>query len=1405
MARSKSWTESQQPENQYTYGQYWFNVIAMMLIAAVLIGFAIYWAWPTAKETTRVFLVRADAKAELRAIPFQENDFVELEGAFTQDEIFVLHEFNDKDSFDLTASLKEQSHEQTTAIIICSAIGAVDSESHPVLRSTTSSGPGIPVKQFLEEFVENAKCEQFIVVLDCGHDYSQPSAYLNEGNFIPGDDFNEFVSAVDRLVASGDVTDKPLAVITSTDVGEIPLYSYNQRRTLFGLALQNTLGQPHATVADLHQSLVQYCYEHGGEAAQTPRLFTSGQSKDLPEIASLKISRKDEDEDEEKKEDSELVTSVQDDKTEKELKQIANFWAERDQVVDDFKKAKLLLPEDFDTAKWENSIEQITESTAMLRSSKLQSLISIGDFSPARNRNAVNQIIAKFPGLLQSEEDGSLLDESNASNANAPSFSNNGLVDPTTKRDIAKAFLTQHRAKLRAKYYLAIFDSLSWLDNSESLNNFEQAVKELNSSLGNPLFSNPTVNASDVDTLRLAANEIAGKDELAIRRLKQLCGFLGGNSDNRHGCTREMAIVALLDSPLIESGSTNPEATPQIHERLGLMKALEKDVSGVGEQRITSDIRKTSSSRRHDLYASFQNFHLPLNDKEKDSLVNSRIHDSIAYYLTVGRSYLLDLNVTPLKRVFNISLKDRENLIKMKQVDMNATVIDLGLALNSGDLDGQKVNLVCELKSESPFEIIGGTKVGNTVHLKDSDGKIQIRATKNAAEAETGSKQVLKVRVENKYREISFTRNELEDSIDIPLALPGENRVELSIAMSGKPIRGSVLRPWPNRNESVEFSIRNFFHKERTLQATLYACKSIPEHSIMPGNIDEKVKAESIRDLGSLLAVAQSSPIKLGKGVPGTPSEPEVISWSPAEPNPNLKLLGSDKPVVQGLLCRVVDITAETPSVVEDIWISIFPDTRDFAEKTLVLKRDKVKLGFAKKDFFKGKPAKLRFWLGNKDVSGPISIEPQIDSAEDRVVVDEWESTIQKFKSNVPLLHIDVDGWPRRHTYVFENGQFQDVSSDSRYRSIEFIVPPSKPDAPGIKFKKIGTNDSNVKFAYGYKQKTGSPFVDGVLKVNCDIVNQFRFPSSKDYFEVKYANDRPERYFFPRNIESFMAVDPANPKRFSLRTAVSDFTQRKELEIESYKVDPTAFVIDGGKPEKLDGRDVTQIIFDDVGPSRPEVEIVTLSKKIVPGKQVVFSVGNVKDVGVGVISGITTSKISAAILQPSAPKEKPIGFQKLVGSNNLVFVAPEQLGSYELKIYISDRIGNKSQAGTARFNVYAKPKVVKKKAPEKKKIVATPKPVTHVLKVVVQVASSPLEAGQEPDLKIEPAEGVSVNRKSGDTFEFTGLKAGQEYVVSGTFKLTTGFGVETKGKTSPWKIPQESPRKRTATKALRLQ
>ena len=1375
MARSKSWAESQQAENQYTYGQYWFNVMAMLLIALALIALLVYVLWPQPQASTKVFLIRPDAGSEIRSIPFQENDFEGLKNTFKEDEVVKLDDFNDKDSFDqFSVNLKDKldGAGPTTAIVICSAIGAVEKEGNPILRPTTSRGKNIEVKEFLKKFVSAIDCQRYVVILDCGHDYSKSREYFENSEFQQGDDFNKFTTAVEELVNSKDLTEKSLAVITANGDGEVPLYSYNKRRTLFGLALQDALASPHANVDELCKSLVGYCHLHGGDAAQTPEVFKSLKFDEGElEIAGLSVRSKKQEPD----------VPVQDGATTKGLKQIADFWRDRDEVESKFATAEetLLLPADFETA-WETAIKLIVEKTADLRNGKRLTRGDIGDFEEPTVLREARKITNKFPGLFTSIEFAN----------NSASQSKSSKVDPRARRDIAKAFVVHHRGKLKARYHMAIFESLSWLDNSTSLKNYEEAINELISPsvLSNPLFDDAVAEENELDAYRKAHLDISDKIIVVDSQLKKLCEYLGG--DDKYGFTREMALMCLLDSPLIESGNLDPDAVRDDHKRDGLMDALEREGFDSG-RRLTVDIRKANSERRNKIFAKLKELCSPPSEPEFES----RKHDSIAYYMNVGRSKLLDLKVNPKPIVYNLALKNRDELESKKQlIEREETKIALRLiaTANSKPFD-TKFNLVCELPPNAPFKILNGTQEGNLVRINNSDGKILIKAIKNADDGGAGSDHFLTVKSDDGKKFANKVK-----PIVIPLALPGEDRIELVLAMLGdesgnatRPIPGfpSTLRPLPNRKESFEMSLVNHYHRSRTVKATLYACKSI--EGIMPGIIDEEVKEKTRVGIGQLPVIAVSVPVDLKEG---KLREPVKINWS-AEPEPDskTKMMGPGDSAIQGLLCRVVELAEEGENVAtpKDFWIPVFPEDGDLFTRNLRLVRatGEVKLDYVKSELGKNKAIELVCSLSD-EVLGRSKI-PKGEDTGSQVIISNWD----KVKSENDLLHIGVDGWPRRYSFIVENGQFLDaLSNESRetpFPNIEFDVDRRKTNTKSFELKDVASDDPKVRQAWGYSSKEGERTVEGDLKITCDMHNHFQFPDSRDSVKVKFGNDL-QKFFYPRDVKSFVSLDPDNPARLNLKSEVTDFS--KSLKVENdYEIDPIAIQTD--LPSSMTGRDITRIIFDNQPPKPPRFQIK--SGKIYPKKWVeIINLSPPVDArgGVGVDQDIKKA-FQATVYKDGAEVKLP-----WKGSSGGFRFEVKEIGSYRLSCSFIDRLGNDSKSTFKSFRVDPVP--LKPKEPPKKKVVKKlPKPVTHVLKVTVFVGSARLQAGQKPDLTISPDDGINMQRTGGDTFEFTGLKPDVEYSVAGEYKLTTGFGVETKGETKPWKALKDQ---RETTKLLTL-
>ena len=1397
MSRAKSWSESQQPDNQYTYGQYWFNVIAMLLIALALIAVLIYLLWPQPQASTKVFLVRPETGSEVRSIPFQKSDFDGLKNSFVENEVMELDSFNDKASFEqVIVNLKDRLNgsSPTTAIVVCSAIGAVGEEGHPILRTTTSKGGNIEVKEFLTDFVSAVDCERYIVILDCGHDYSRPLKYFKDSKFQPGDDFNKFTTAVQKLVETGDLTEQPLAVILANGDGEVPLYSYNKRRTLFGLALQDVFSKSHhETVDSLCTSLVEYCRLHGGGAAQTPQVFKSQKFVEGKlRIAGLSVlkSESDEKEDEPEEGESEEDIKFQVKATTDDLKKIVGFWTDRDDVESNFetKEETLLLPEDFETLKWERAINAIVEQTANLRNQEDLGEVNFGDLERGSKIRAARGLTQKFPGLLSSIE----LDIDPAIQ------SNSSEVDPRAKRDIQKAFLDYHRTKLKAKYHMAIFESLSWIDGSTSLNRYREEIDELTSVLSNSLFSNSLADEKDWSLYVKAGQNIADQLENVEGQLERLCEFLGG--DDKDGFTREMALMCLLDSPLIKPGSSAEDAVNEPYTREGLMDALKQEVVGSGD-RLTPDKRIKNSDIRYRLLSKLEKEQLCTLPAKFE--VGSRKQDSIAYYMDVGRSKLLDLKVNPKPTVYNLVLENRSELVSTKQIELDGTEINLGLIVKANSEPVKTdVDVVCELPANAPFKILNGIpEKGNKVRIKNRDGLIKVKATENAAKDGMASGYALKVQVGDSYLGERFAINEAR-SIEIPLALPGEDRIELMLAMAGNKVDGSTLRPLPNRDEVLEMSLVNFFHETRTVKATLYACKSVQGHAIMPGSIDETVKQKTLDNIGRLPVIAVSVPVKLDKGKPRQQSKPAQISWA-SKPDPEIKMMEAGKSFDQGLLCRVVDVGegVEADASPKDFWIPVFPEDGDlFSKKNLLLDPNTgdVRLVYEKSELGKDKAINLVCRLGDQ-VVGKLSIPAGKNAGRDDVIIEKWGRL--ESKSDSELLNIDVNQWPRRYSFTCENGRFLDtltsIDSKSRFPNIAFDVEAPKPAAGGIRLKKFTSDDNKVRQAFGYKKKEADRTIEGVLKITCNAQEHFRFPDSKDFVEVKFGNDR-EKFFFPREVKDFISVDAVDPTRLILLSTVTDFSKNLKVEMDNYDIDP--IVIQTGDPREMTGRDITRIVFDNQPPKPPRFQIG--GGTIYPGRFIeIQGLSQVVDspAGVGVSKKIQ-DRIRAKIrLEGEESKKAVLGYN----SRRLLGIKAGKPGNYQLSIEVFDSLKNISKATTKSFRVVPKPPPKKKRKPKVVKA-APPKPVTHVLKVKVRVSSQPLKAGEEPELVIEPDEGVKMKRTGPDTFEFTGLKAGETYSVSGKFKLTTGFKVETQGKTTPWETSKDWPTKHTMPKTLKL-
>lgn len=1432
MARTNSWTESAQPENQYTFGQYAFTVGAFLFAILFLVGLLVWFLWPVEAAKTQVFVVRSDV-GELRAIAYQQNDFATLNETFADNGILNLQPFNERQSFDTRVIepmfVQGPSINASALIVYCSAIGDVevtDEGSRPVLLST-GDGENIPIDTFLKSCVDCCDAPQVIIVLDCGHDYSNTPDVLNdEDQAEPRDDFNHFVEAVGKLVNSQSLTEKPFAVITSTDVGEVPLHSVKSRKTLFGMAMQDALSRRHGNTKQFHQSLVDYCYRHGGESAQTPQLFLSGVVKEEKSIAKLDPQPIDPDAPTPDKPPEEVPGIITNLKSRQQLDQLVLAWAEHENVLAQFEKKELLVPEQFATDRWDEGLMELAEKTTGIWNGA--ALVTTGPgpriraFNTSRNKNLATEITRQHPNIIPSNE------------PLPPGESPATISDRTS---IARAFATWHRVKLRMKYYTALYETLSWIDSGIALDDLGRNAIAINDLLneGLPLFDDNSANLAELDRYRAFARRLDEADDDARASLEGYCQY----ANSRHGVTREMTFLALFNCPLIENGPEFPPPEPSAWHRRKLLERLANEGPGVGVL-MKMDARRKNAQRRIPLLKSLQKIYLP-----SDRNLALRPLEAVAWYFGPGPSLLDSLNFVDRPVVFNALAAKRDSLLagsRIAELAPSGTLIDLGLETNTPtgavNFSGQFI------PPDAPFRIepVDGGRMEKTdqedgsFRILDSRGKFRVVATETTTSDNADLAWAVNVKIDAKYRGETFQSNNMRIPIAIALRLPNEDRISLAANLDGETVTGQSsegevtlpIRPWANRAMPLRLSVTHTLHRGRSMQATLYPCADIADHPILPGAIDDSIQQATRRGLASLTPIARSAPIDLAAAQGGQSTAPVTIQWAAIKPADAAGGAGDAGAATgagqggaapnldQGLLCRLEELVDDKPSgEPHDFWIPVFPTDQDFlARKEVIVRNGDVRLLYEKNPRLENIPMTIACSLDGKTVLKSATLrEPSgemrlmsfraFQAANERGLRRKQLLFDESSDSGVDFLHIDIEGWPRKYSYTFDAGQFPDANAtqNSRYPNIEFFA--SKIQAEPLKLKPVKPEDRKVRSAFGYREDLAETLT-GTLHINCDVNRHFRFPDSRDFAEVNFGNNDKVKFHYPRSIATSIQLNKEQPEVLGLECRVSDHAMVRQLTSEIFDIDPLAFQFGDTRKDLSNQRDVTRIIFDITPPATPSLEF---DRRTVQTKQPVkFNVFPIRDAGGGV--GTTDDKFAAVTARIFNPADQKTKLLRLATDGTfLTFIAGEP-GDYELRVRVKDRLGNESREAAQRFSVVGvpvpvAPKEKPKGPPPKKK--EPPKPKTDVLIVKVRIASSPLTASQEPEIEIKPDDGAKMDRTGPDTFEFSGLAKGLEYTVSGKFKMDTGFKLETEG-TTKWefKSAKEAPTTVTKTRILIL-
>jgi len=543
----------------------------------------------------------------------------------------------------------------------------------------------------------------------------------------------------------------------------------------------------------------------------------------------------------------------------------------------------------------------------------------------------------------------------------------------------------------------------------------------------------------------------------------------------------------------------------------------------------------------------------------------------------------------------------------------------------------------------------------------------------------------------------------------------------------------------------------------------------------MPGAIDKSVQDETLRRLNELI-IARSIEIPIGAydENPQSNSVKKVV-WSEDS-------LGTKTPFTQGLLCRVED--SNNNQAPWDFWLPVFPDTRDYITFIPRQGTNNLELDYSiLPDFdLKEGPIRIRWHLSDKRIKKNKDI-----STNGRVsVIDDLDTALQG--ATKPILYVDVDDWPRRYAFVYGFPTFTEPTTVLRedFPNVMFsevrLTKQKNPDI--VDFERFDQSfDESTAIIYGNQPKISAVVertLFGNLEINCLInAERFNFPDSTDFLEVKFGQNL-KRYYFPWKVECTFAPDES--KLWKLNCNVSDYEEEIRVGGNNFEIDPIKFVY-RGQVSPMDGKDKTQIVFDNNEPlgtrlsiQTPEVEVGT--------NYVFFEIDDIQDQsgGVGCDEDLRSSVaclVKKQFENSQIPKEglQPPELDKKPGKDWLAAKVEGEPGTYYLGVQIRDRLGNVRNLPIERFQLIP-PKPVPPPP--------NPEPKTHTLIVKVYVESKRLSvySPEKLQLVIDPKDTEPGPPRDKYIYEFKDLKRGQKYTVTGKYEETSGIRFKAEGKIS---------------------
>ncbi len=1394
MNQRKTWRESQQQGNRYTSAAYVFNLTIVAGIAIALFMAMLYLIQRNPEQTSRLFLLRSGEGAALEPIPFQSNDFASLldlsEGGAVE-----LERFNDQSSFaKIIKDFGNKTSDVTTSVFLCSAHGWVIDDI-PVIR-TTDDGGSYSALEFLKELTDVCQSENCIVIFDCNYHYSNPKAYATDPS---ESDTNQFLEVLKEELQnkpietkSADTSEPNLIVMGTTSKGEIPLYSFRNRRTAFSLALEKTIQENHKNGANFFTMLAEQCQSFSGSATQTPQILWPATITESLSIAGISTPQPIEGEVHETTEETQVI----DEQSLTQLKAFVDVWEERNAILktyqDNHPTKNGFTPDELFPEDWEEIILDI--QTSIGRASSDTTLAAKTSFTNLEMRGehleTAVEMNQKFEAALGKPETQS-----------SEAISTLTLPMSSESIHVLQAFRTYFRAKKIARYAVALYDTISWIEVSEQLSGFESAIAELLTHLNNELFA--TANPREIDHLQY---QTAQTDlERSLFKLKSKLNLLTTDAINgdSFGCAREMLIINYLASPLIELEFGGRSADITCDKLLENIKNLHQPTTLLinGQKRLGNEANRKSLYQ--ELNKHFQTLQIELD--------GTGLQCPLAYRLpTRETAFLSHLSVLKKPVEYNLTIRDTEEFKEPKQVELDWTSVDLSLQVTEdSEPVATSVDLILKIKPENaPFLIKDRQngkevrKVGGSYHLPRSDGVISIMATSLYDNQSKMNYELEISTLENDFNS-RFTQNQLRKKKTMPLRLPGKNEVLISATLNSLPrtdwsAPGQItdLRPWPTRTvkNELKLEVMNSFHFKKDLVASIYPCPQ--QKTTMPGCIRE-IQKESILasfDLSSPLLVSEMFTLQPQDRDP----TPTAITWKATASDET-----ADTTLKNGFICHITEVeadpdkTSETKPKSWSFLFSTFPNLDNSISITSVAlneETDAVELRYRRNDAFADslEPSQsLTCRLGNQNAMDPIRIDA--NTPETITLIKNWSVFEEKYSGKMPLLHLDFNGWPRRYTYIIDNARnFLDAENHSStlFPDVDFqLAPAVDPASPMANLNAVGSDDPTVRQAFGYapKKQERPPFaISGILRINCGISQRFIYPNSNDFVEIKFGNNEIKRYYFPRELTISLMPNKKNKRLIDLSCTAEDYLVKRDIRSSQYEIDPLSL---SGRPFMSKGK--TRIIFDSQPPKKPNVKLtIKADKKITPTNEIPLSITSVEDNGNGVgIQRKSPTHLIASFALRSNPDEETKASLVVNSQGSVVaVVAPQTPGEYILSVRVKDRLGNISVPGTALLKVF------------EKSAISVPK---YRLQLAVFIASSPLQANQKiGSLTIEPGKGISQKRKPGtNLFDINGLQAGTPYRIKGTFKTT--LGIQTAGEIQI-EIPPKTPTGSPLRKKLRL-